>query len=36
MSSILRKAAKYRRITQTWVEGEAHLKDIYTPPPTII
>ena len=36
MSAILRKAAKYRRISTILVEGEAHLKDPLMPPPKIL
>jgi hypothetical protein len=37
MASILRKAAKYRRVgTEALTEGEAHLKDKYTPPAVIL
>ena len=36
MASILRKAAKYRRVSQFLTEGEAHLKDVYTAPDTIV
>jgi hypothetical protein len=36
MASILRKAAKYRRITETLIEGEAHLKDPFIQPPQLL
>jgi hypothetical protein len=36
MSSILAKAAKYRRIGTVLVEGEAHLRDPLMPPPQIL
>ena len=36
MASILRKAANYRRISSVLVEGEAHLKDPFIPPPQIL
>ncbi len=36
MSSILRKAAQYKRISTVLIEGEAHLKDPLMPPPKII
>jgi hypothetical protein len=36
MSVILNKAAKYKRISTILVEGEAHLKDPYIPPPQIL
>lgn len=36
MSSILQKAAKYRRISTVLVEGEAHLRDPLMPPPQIL
>lgn len=36
MASILRKAAKYQRISSVLVEGEAHLKDPFIPPPQIL
>jgi hypothetical protein len=36
MSAILRKAAKYRRISTVLVEGEAHLKDPLMPPPQLL
>ena len=36
MSSILQKAAKYKRISTVLVEGEAHLKDPLMPPPKLL
>jgi len=36
MSAILKKAAKYKRISSILVEGEAHLKDPLMPPPQIL
>ena len=36
MSAILRKAAKYRRVSTILVEGEAHLKDPLMPPPQLL
>ena len=36
MASILRKAAKYKRISTILVEGEAHLRDPFIPPPQIL
>lgn len=36
MASILKKAAKYRRISQVLIEGEAHLKDPFIQPPQIL
>jgi hypothetical protein len=36
MSSILAKAAKYKRIGTVLIEGEAHLKDPLMPPPQIL
>ena len=36
MSSILAKAAKYRRISTVLIEGEAHLRDPLMPPPQIL
>lgn len=36
MASILRKAAKYKRITASLIEGEAHLKDPFIQPPQIL
>ena len=36
MSSILAKAAKYKRISSVLVEGEAHLRDPLMPPPKIL
>lgn len=36
MSSILRKAAQYKRISTVLIEGEAHLKDPLMPPPKLI
>lgn len=36
MSAILKRAAKYKRISTILCEGEAHLKDPFTPPPKII
>ena len=36
MAHILRKAAKYRNLSTVLVEGEAHLKDPYIPPPQIL
>lgn len=36
MASILRKAAKYKRISTVLVEGEAHLKDPFITPPEIL
>lgn len=36
MASILRKAAKYKRITSVLIEGEAHLKDPFIQPPLIL
>ncbi len=35
-AEILRKAAKYKRISTILCEGEAHLKDPFTPPPQIL
>ena len=35
MAQILKKAAKYRRVTEVLCEGEAHLRDPYTPPPQL-
>jgi hypothetical protein len=36
MSAILKKAAKYRRISSVLVEGEAHLRDPLMPPPKLL
>ena len=36
MASILRKAAKYKRVSTLLVEGEAHLKDPFFSPPQIL
>jgi len=36
MSSILQKAAKYKRISTVLIEGEAHLKDPLMPPPQLL
>lgn len=36
MASILKKAAKYRRISAVLIEGEAHLKDPFIQPPQIL
>lgn len=36
MASILRKAANYKRISTMLVEGEAHLRDPFFPPPEIL
>jgi hypothetical protein len=36
MASILKKAAKYKRITGVFAEGEAHLKDPFFSPPQIL
>ena len=36
MASILKKAAKYRRISAVLIEGEAHLKDPFIQPPLIL
>jgi len=36
MSLILKKAARYKRISTILSEGEAHLRDPYTPPPQIL
>lgn len=36
MASILKKAAKYRRISAVLIEGEAHLKDPFIQPPMIL
>jgi hypothetical protein len=36
MSSILAKAAKYKRISTVLIEGEAHLRDPLMPPPQIL
>ena len=36
MASILRKAKNYKRISTILCEGEAHLRDPYTPPPQIL
>ena len=36
MASILRKAANYKRVSTILVEGEAHLKDPFIPPPQIL
>jgi len=36
MSLILKKAARYRRISTILSEGEAHLRDPFTPPPQIV
>lgn len=35
-SNIARKAAKYKRISTVLYEGEAHLRDAFTPPPQIL
>jgi len=36
MASILKKAAKYKRISTVLYEGEAHLRDAFTPAPVIL
>jgi hypothetical protein len=36
MASILKKAAKYKRISSVLVEGEAYLKDPFITPPQIL
>ena len=36
MSSILAKAAKYKRIGTVLIEGEAHLRDPLMPPPVLL
>ena len=36
MSSILAKAAKYKRISSILIEGEAHLRDPLMPPPQLL
>ena len=36
MALILKKAAKYKRISTILAEGEAHLRDPFTPPPQIV
>lgn len=36
MSSILRRAANYKRISPILQEGEAHLRDRFSPAPTIL
>ena len=36
MASILRKAAKYKRVSTILQEGEAHLKDPFFTPPQIL
>lgn len=36
MSAILKRAAKYRRISSVLCEGEAHLRDPYSPAPVIL
>ena len=36
MASILKKAAKYKRVSTVLCEGEAHLRDPYTPAPVIV
>ena len=36
MASILRKAAKYRKVSSILSEGEAHLKDPFIQPPQIL
>lgn len=36
MAHILKKAAKYRHLSTVLVEGEAHLKDPFIPPPEIL
>jgi len=36
MALILKKAAKYKRISTVLAEGEAHLRDPFTPPPQIL
>lgn len=36
MSSILKKAAKYKRISTVLIEGEAHLKDPFIQAPLIL
>jgi len=36
MSSIIQKAAKYKRIATVLVEGEAYLRDPLMPPPQIL
>ena len=36
MAHILKKAAKYRQIGTVLLEGEAHLKDPFIPPPQIL
>ena len=34
--NILKKAAKYKKVSEMLCSGEAHLRDPYTPPPQII
>jgi hypothetical protein len=36
MAHILKRAGKYKQISTILVEGEAHLKDPYIPPPKIL
>ena len=36
MTNILKKAAKYRRLSTILAEGEAHLRDPYTLTPLIL
>lgn len=36
MSIILKRAAGYKRISTILAEGEAHLRDPFTPPPQIL
>ena len=36
MVSILKKAANYKRIPTLRYEGEAHLSDPFTPPPSVL
>jgi len=36
MSAILKRAAKYKRVSGILCEGEAHLRDPFTPPPVIL
>lgn len=36
MASILRRAAKYKRVSTVLQEGEAHLRDKFTPAPKIL
>jgi hypothetical protein len=36
MSSILKKAAKYKRVPYVGIEGDAHLRDPFSPAPLIL